>query len=531
MKFLAVASLLAAAASALPTTPNLVEVAPRGKTECVKKPRTVSIVIDSSGSNKDNDPNNRRLDAASKINHYLQGGDRIAVTKFGPRADTVYRLGAAGAGADSAISRIEANGGTNVLLGLEDGFNQLAGSHDNAALVIFTDGLDDPARPQDKPKKLAALARAKQQGIRVSWGHLSHSTTKTSHKGGLIGTIWDIIIGGYRGTTEIIPGPTIDADISAAALATGGSVATLSDAAAFDKFVDAVIKNGLTNIDAACNDGNDIDESGGPINNNVTSYGLCSNNAAATFTYKAEKKEKLAVTIALVSKQNKVQLAATLENKATGVKSSVTVNGGNPSQILTGAAEPGQDIVVQINPSGASSDQCQYTVRLDVVPEEIASSLSLSPSPSATPSSSASPQPTPSSSSTQPEVTPSSSSTQPEVTPSSSSTQPEVTPSSSSTQPEVTPSSSSTQPEVTPSSSSTQPEPTPSSSSTQPEPTPSSSVTPEPTTSCAVPEVPTTTVTSTVIQTVTAPAPSATGSVCICKCDAPGAKPMPKFEL
>lgn len=518
MKFLAVTSLLAVAASALPT---LVEVAPRGSVQCEQKPRSVSIVIDKSGSNKDNDPNNLRLAAASKINAYLQGSDKIAVTQFDSVANTVYKLGAPGSAADSAIKGIGALGGTDVFLGLDAGIKQLASAHENAALVIFTDGVDDPPKPENKAKKLALLAKAKEQGVRVSWGHLSQSTTKTTQaKGGLISAIWGLItlgLGAQKPTTEIIPGPVIDADVSAAALATGGSVATLGDSTAYQKFVDAVLKNGLTNIDAACNDGNEIGESGGPINNNVTSYGLCSNNAAATFTYKAEKKEKLAVTISLVSKQNKVQLAATLENKATGEKNAVTVNSGSPSMVLTGSAEPGQDIVVNIKPSGASNDQCQYTVKLDAIPVALASSLSLPPAPSSTsqappPPSSSAPAPPPSSSAPAP---PPSSSAPPPPPPSSSA--PAPPPSSSAP---VPPPSS----QAPPAPSSSQAPPVPSSSQAPPAP----SVTPS-----ACPTVPaaTQTITSTVIQTVTAPAPSATASVCICKCDTPGAKPMPKFEL
>lgn len=483
MKFLAAASLLAAAASAFPTT----LVAPRDG-GCEVQPRAVSIIIDNSASNVDNDPKNLRLSAAKKINAFLTPPDQVSVVSFNTVATIEYALGAPGSGADAGISHLQPNGNTDVTKGLDAGFQQLAKAggaiKDKSAFVVLTDGLDwIGSKPLDnKAQKLALLAKAKADGVRVSWGHLSFPNKKKTTKkndNGLLMTIWNIITGQGNGETtveEIVPGPTLDADISAAALATGGTVAVLSDNAAYDRFVDSILKNGITNTDAKCNNGNEIGESGGPIANNITAYGLCSNNAVATFTYKPEQKVRLGFTVELVSKANKVQLDATLENKATGVKSSIKVNSGNARDILKGAADAGQEITVVITPSGASSDQCQYSVKLDAIPEVVASSLSLPP-------------------------------------PASSSAAPP--PASSSAAPP--PASSSAAP---PPASSVAPPPVSSAA-----PPPASSACP------SVAPAATETVTTTVEKTVTAPGPSATAEVCLCKCDAPGAKPFPKLEL
>lgn len=78
--------------------------------------------------------------------------------------------------------------------------------------------------------------------------------------------------------------------------------------------------------------------------------------------------------------------------------------------------------------------------------------------------------------------------------------------------------------------------PQPSKSEDKPQPSKSQEKPPAPTTEECKAQVSTVTekVTETIKETVTAPAPSATGNVCLAPCDVPGAKPlpaMPKFEL
>jgi hypothetical protein len=318
-------------------------------------------------------------------------------------------------------------------------------------------------------------------------------------------------------------------------MATGGTAATITNAQSQKDFVQQVIKNGLTNNDGKC-DGKDIDESGGPIENEVITGGLCSNNAQAVYTYSPKNgNEKLAVEIDLVSTNNPVTLTAVLENKATGVKSQVVVNKANPTLTLNGVAAKGEQVTVTITPSGGDDSQtCQYTVGLRTSPDTTPQPSTQVPEPSST------------------EVPPQPSTQVPE--PSST----EVPPQPSSEVPQ--PSSEVPQPSSeVPQPSSEVPQPSsevPQPSSTQVPPEPSSAVpTPEPTTCAPLPAETvvqtvtgpgaTETVVSTVIQTViqtatatatvTVPAPAetaeATPSVCICKCDTPGAKPFPKFEL
>ena len=493
MKFFAVFTALAAVASAHPFEAIF------GRDTCVNPNRVVTFVIDNSASNgyakeniKGSDPNGLRFDGARKlIAAMTPGKDQASVVTFTTRSKVL--VGNTDVG-NIHFSNPDIGGLTTMEEGVKGGADQLhaAGNiRDRSAMIFYSDGRDSDSilRPKLVPGKLQALAN---EGVRIHWAQLNVDGEKRQPPG-----------------------------VAEVAFHSGGIYAEVNDAASLTKFIDQVLGKGITNGDCHNNGGNP----GGPIEEGVITHGICSNNVQAVYTYTPQRKEKIDIDLALLTTKNKVNLNVVLENKATGVKSSVTVNGGK--QTISVSADKGQQITVTVSPSNASNDECEYTVSLRTTADS-------TPEPS---SSSTQPEPTPSSSSTQPEPTPSSSSTQPEPTPSSSSTQPEPTPSSSSTQPEPTPSSSSTQPEPTPSSStSKEPEPTPSSSSTQPEPTPSSSSTsPEPTTSatsCPAPPEPTTqTVTSTVVTTVTAPAPSSTASVCICKCDAPGAKPMPKFEL
>lgn len=103
-----------------------------------------------------------------------------------------------------------------------------------------------------------------------------------------------------------------------------------------------------------------------PIDNKVTSKGLCSGNAQGEFSYSPEtEKEKLTFKIELVSKQNPVKLVAHYKNEATGEHTETVIDSANPSNTVGGEAVKGQKVVVTVKPEGASNDACEYSVSLD----------------------------------------------------------------------------------------------------------------------------------------------------------------------
>lgn len=446
MKFFATFTALVAVASAHPFEALF------GRDTCENPNRVVSFVINNSASSETADQRGVRYDGTRKlIAAMTPGKDQASVITF-----TTWTTDLAGMQDVGTIQfkNPDMGGLTDHLRGADGGAAKLhavGNLKDRSAFIMLSDGADSDNyfRPELLPNKLKALIN---EGVRIHWAQLNGD-------------------GKYPK-----PGPGIVDVVTKS----GGVYAVVTDSASMDKFVEEVLRKGITNGD--CPEGSNP---GGPIVEGEVSHGLCSNNAQAVYTYTAQEKEKVEIDVALATPKNQVNLKVVLENKANGQKQEATVNSGNAKQTVSVSADKGQQVTVTVQPSNASNDECQYSVSLRTTAES------------------------------QPEPT---SSAQPEP---SSSAQPEP---SSSAQPEPT---SSAQPEPTPSSSSSaQPEPTPSSSSSaQPEPT-SSSVS-----ECPTAEPQTQTVTSTLVQTVTAPAPSATGTVCMCKCDAPGAKPMPKFEL
>jgi Mg-chelatase subunit ChlD len=116
--------------------------------------RKVVLVIDSSGSMLDYDPDDLRLAAARSLNDFLisngeAGGERkadqVAVVGFDSSSYTVFPPGDPGdPAADEAISGIIADGGTYIASGVYeaiDHINAMPGdTKDRSAIVVFTDG-------------------------------------------------------------------------------------------------------------------------------------------------------------------------------------------------------------------------------------------------------------------------------------------------------------------------------------------------------------------------------------------------------
>lgn len=108
---------------------------------------SVALIVDSSGSMSWNDPQDLRKWAAKYFVDLAQVGDKAAVVDFDDALHTWKPLTAIQSPADrngikAAVDNIDSNGGTNLGVGLQEGYNQLASdlSTNKKAAIFLTDG-------------------------------------------------------------------------------------------------------------------------------------------------------------------------------------------------------------------------------------------------------------------------------------------------------------------------------------------------------------------------------------------------------
>ena len=119
-----------------------------GHTQQPLQPRAdIALIIDSSGSMEENDPNNLRRNAAKFFIGLADPDVRIAIVDFNGSAKTFARLTFADAvGKDQlrrAVDRVDSDGDTDLFLALQQGFNELSRSNypdAKKAAVMLTDG-------------------------------------------------------------------------------------------------------------------------------------------------------------------------------------------------------------------------------------------------------------------------------------------------------------------------------------------------------------------------------------------------------
>lgn len=197
--------------------------------------RKVAIVIDSSGSNRRTDPEDRRVAAAQQFNASLTsdaeagpdgGADRSAVIDFDSSARIVSPLrdpdGASFAGIDSA-------GGTNIASGVNLAIDELVREESESVagrsgIVVFTDGQDS-----DRTDLITAIGRAAASGIRVSIGFLAAPENPAG-----------------QSLNATVRPPN---DVVEALIASGGFYSTIDSPEDQDAFVEAVVANGVTGLD------------------------------------------------------------------------------------------------------------------------------------------------------------------------------------------------------------------------------------------------------------------------------------------
>jgi Mg-chelatase subunit ChlD len=126
----------------------------------------VALIIDSSGSMKDNDPNKVRIEAANKVVSLLGENDQVTVVEFSDRASILIPIKKVGNQTSrndiiSKLSAIGEKGDTDIKGGLENAFAELskADSGKKKVAILLSDGEPDlPALVQDKQKMTEYLA-------------------------------------------------------------------------------------------------------------------------------------------------------------------------------------------------------------------------------------------------------------------------------------------------------------------------------------------------------------------------------------
>lgn len=113
--------------------------------ECSSRnlPVDTALVIDSSGSMRNNDPDNLRLQASKNFVNALLETDRGAVVDFDNRSTILSGLTSSKSTLNNAINAIDSSGGTNIGAGVSDALNILKAAQSNERgqlLVLLTDG-------------------------------------------------------------------------------------------------------------------------------------------------------------------------------------------------------------------------------------------------------------------------------------------------------------------------------------------------------------------------------------------------------
>lgn len=273
--------------------------------------RKVAIVIDSSGSMVDTDPQNLRLAAGRALNSWLitkaeaTGGkkaDLVTVIDFDDVPHLDYPLGDP-AGANASFSKIDSSGGTYIAGGVTMGTTQLNASSTGStsgrsSIIVFTDGED-----YDTVSLVKAINQAAGQGIRVSFGFLDSSSSVQA------------------------------SSILTAITASGGVYATITSEDASNNFINFAILNGLTHNDNPTGNNNTL-LAGLSISQFITGT-----DTVSTF-YNAQANEMLNFTITSITAGN-LTLQAVFGGKVLNSTSTSTYS-TLPKKIAVKAPSAGQ---------------------------------------------------------------------------------------------------------------------------------------------------------------------------------------------
>jgi hypothetical protein len=301
--------------------------------------RKIGVAIDSSGSNQETDPNNLRIAAGQAFVSTLDPDDRVTIIDFDSSARIVYPLGDPAA---ATFDGIDSEGGTLIGLGVDLAITEItqdgSAPHDNAGVVVLSDGLDN-----DPSFLTAALARAKSLGVRASWGFLSPPVNPIPRRlaRGLVARQLD---------DPVIP----EISLLEAILNTGGVFGVIDSPEAQESFIELIIARGVTNID---NPGSNI---GGPLSQGVTIYSLAAGEADV-YTYRATSGQDLTFEIQSITG---LELKAVLLAGSGEVANVLTDGEGK----ITIPYKPPSDVDLKLTVSGADGGDLTgvYSVKLIV---------------------------------------------------------------------------------------------------------------------------------------------------------------------
>ncbi|KAF2426200.1 hypothetical protein EJ08DRAFT_651880 [Tothia fuscella] len=295
--------------------------------------RKIGIVIDSSGSNADTDPNDIRVVAAKNLNDALissakatadKKADLVTVVDFDSYAVVLYPLGDP-SGANAQIDTINSSGGTAIYDGVAKAIDELAkGSNVPTAnltgIVVLTDGQDGSTTAL-----IREINRAGSLGIRVSFGFLDPSSSSAAAP-----------------------------NVLAAILKTGGIYSTISSASAQQSFVNLVFSNGITGSDA-----------GSSVSNvllpGIASAQFQSGSGSNTFTYSAQSGEALNFTIQALSSQT---LDAVLKDKAAGTELNKTKTGTGGTGFMAYNVQQATELELVVT-SGSTNASALFSVGMN----------------------------------------------------------------------------------------------------------------------------------------------------------------------
>ncbi len=247
--------------------------------------RDLAIVVDSSGSNTETDPQFLRVAAAQQFNATLvsaaqagPGGrpDRSAVIEFDDTARVISPLGDPPA---ARFDGIDASGGTAIGRGLQTALDVLtAGANPvdgRAGIIVLTDGQDGSPGLQQ-----AALDTAKALGVRVSFGFLQPPANPVSRGAG-------------RAVPRQLSTPTAASlDLIRRIDATGGVYSTIDSATAQRSFVELVNSNGAANLD----DASGADDDGTLAPGLTRAARIATPQDSDRFTFVGERGRRITVT-------------------------------------------------------------------------------------------------------------------------------------------------------------------------------------------------------------------------------------------
>ncbi len=316
--------------------------------------RKLAIVVDSSGSNTENDPGDLRIAAAAAFNAGLisaaeagPGGrpDRSTVVDFDDSARLVSALGDPDA---ASFAGIDSSGGTNIASGVNLGIAELTRDPadptvNRAGIVVLTDGEDS-----NRAALIAAIARAASLGIRVSFGFLSPPANPVPAPMARAPLATFQVARPHQSPS---PPP---ADLVAAIVASGGVFSTIDSAEAQQAFVSLVESRGTTNLD----DPNGADD-GGPLASGVSTTAVASPTSDTdTFSFDATRGRVLTLRVRALAGQ---RLTVRLRDVGAGSNPTSTRTGTDGVAGITSRLRRSRLIEVDVGSRGAGGP---YAVEL-----------------------------------------------------------------------------------------------------------------------------------------------------------------------